>query len=142
LTSNDFLVFKPPPSKPDPFCEVWGAKPVYIRYSDTNEINMAFWAAQQMLRFPVPASQRDSTPLFRDNNGEAIAAQWYSAKFRQMLLEFMPLVEAEKYSTHSFRIFLACAAHAAGASDSCIQALCRWRSAESLHTYIRMNPAE
>ena len=43
-----------------------------------------------------------------------------------------PEDEAKRYSTHSFRIFLACAAHKAGVPSAEMQALCRWRSPESL----------
>ena len=39
----------------------------------------------------------------------------------------------------SFRIGLACALLAAGASESVILALCRWRSPESLRVYARFN---
>jgi hypothetical protein len=59
-----------------------------------------------------------------------------------LLLSFMSASEANKYSWHSFRIGLACALLAAGASDAIIMALCRWRSVASLRIYARINPED
>ena len=52
----------------------------------------------------------------------------------------VPAHEVPHYSWHSFRVFLACALLANGASAAEIQALCRWRSAEAMRVYARMNP--
>jgi len=46
---------------------------------------------------------------------------------------------AGNYSWHSFRIGLACALLAAGAPESTILALCRWRSPASLRVYARLS---
>ena len=60
----------------------------------------------------------------------------------------LPLTEAQlsRYSWHSFRIALACALRALSlkegdrvCSDSTIQALCRWASAQSLKVYARLS---
>ena len=45
---------------------------------------------------------------------------------------------AYRYTWHSFRIGLATRLHRAHVSDSDIQAICRWQSAESLKIYIKM----
>ena len=45
---------------------------------------------------------------------------------------------AGMYSWHSFRVGLACALLAAGAPESTILALCRWRAASSLRVYARI----
>ena len=47
--------------------------------------------------------------------------------------------EASRYSWHSFRIGLACALLAKGARPELTQALCRWKSPESLVIYARLN---
>ena len=47
----------------------------------------------------------------------------------------VPRSTAAKYSPHSFRRYLACALKAQGTSDSTIQALLRWKTAESLKLY-------
>jgi hypothetical protein len=49
--------------------------------------------------------------------------------------------KAALYSFHSFRIGFASSLLAAGCPLATIQALSRWRSAESLAIYARMNPA-
>ena len=49
---------------------------------------------------------------------------------------------SKRYYTLSFMVYLACALHTAGVSDTDIQALCRWRSADSLRAYIRWSPSE
>ena len=47
----------------------------------------------------------------------------------------VPDNELFKYSMHSWRIYLACALLAAGASNGTIQAMLRWRSDEALKIY-------
>ena len=54
---------------------------------------------------------------------------------RSALRTFLSEEQARRFSPHSFRIYLACALRAAGCEDAVIQALCRWQSIESLHTY-------
>ena len=54
----------------------------------------------------------------------------------------MPAAECGKYSWHSFRIGLACSLLAMGASPELIQAMCRWKSKESLDIYARLNVEE
>ena len=48
--------------------------------------------------------------------------------------------DTNSYSFHSFRIGFACALLAAGCPYDMIQALSRWRSAESVKIYARINP--
>ena len=59
-----------------------------------------------------------------------------------LLLAFLPEAEAAKCSFHSFRIGFACSLLAAGCPPATIQALARWRSAESLEVYARLNPSD
>jgi len=119
-----------------------GGKPIYIRFSDGQGINFAYWMAQLEYWFPVELADRASSPLFRDDAGAVIKANSWSTLLANLLKLFLSADEAKRYSTHSFRIFLACAAHKAGLSGGQIQALCRWRSAESLMAYVRMEPSE
>ena len=44
------------------------------------------------------------------------------------------------YAWHALRVTLACALLAHNKSDGTIQAMCRWKSAESLVIYARLNP--
>ena len=137
LGKGDYLILTPPPAKADPFCKVWGGRPIYIRYDPEGGVNAAYWIAELEHRHPVLLKDREDTPLFRDEKGAAIKASWWSKTLHQMLTTFMNEAEAKRYSTHSFRIYLACAAYESKAKPEEIQALCRWRSAESLRTYVR-----
>ena len=101
---------------------------------------MAHYLAQLEYWYPVPPQNRDTTPVFVDNANEAIKSDWWSRTFNKMLRTLMSAEEAAKYSTHSFRIMLACGAWAAGMDAATIQALCRWRSVDSLRTYVRWDP--
>ena len=69
--------------------------------------------------------------------------QGYADKMlRGLLLTSMSPEVARRYSWHSFRIGLACALRAAGAPDSVILALCRWKSAAPLRCCARMSSAD
>ena len=140
LDAQDYLILTPPPAKADPFCKVWGGRPVYIRYDPEGGINAAYWLAQLEHDYPVPLQQRDVTPLFRDDGGEPLKAGWWNRALKTMLSTFMGAEEVKLYTTHSFRIYLACAAHESGRAPEEIQALCRWRSTESLLSYVRWSP--
>ena len=50
--------------------------------------------------------------------------------------------ECNKYSVHSFRIYLACALYACKCPDERIMAILRWKSKEALLIYARMNDCE
>ena len=100
-------------------------------------MNAAYWMAELEHNHPVLLADRENTPLFRDEDGAPIKAAWWSKTLHQMLGTFMEPQEVKRYSTHSFRIYLACAAYEGGAKPEEIQALCRWRSTESLRTYVR-----
>ena len=102
---------------------------------------MAYYLAQLEYWYAVKPELRDTTPIFTDDQGQVIKSDWWSRTFQAMLRTMMSTQEAEKYSTHSFRIMLACGAWAAGMEPETIQALCRWRSVESLRTYVRWDPA-
>ena len=58
-----------------------------------------------------------------------------------MLLLIMTAIEACKYSVHSFRIGCACALLASGATHVQIQALCRWKTSQSITVYARLEPS-
>ena len=51
----------------------------------------------------------------------------------------VPADSSARYSPHSFRRYLACALKAQGVADSTIQALLRWKTAESLKLYSFLN---
>ena len=103
---------------------------------------MAYWIAQLEQWFPIAPGDRVATPLFTDDAGQCIHSEWWSRTLQHMLQTFLTPQEAKRYSTHSFRIMLACGAWAAGHSPAAIQALCRWRSLDSLRTYVAWDPTQ
>ena len=87
----------------------------------------------------VDQDLRGSTPLFTTDDGKAFTGYFLDRLLRLMLTLIVGATEATKYSWHSFRIFLACALMASGATSAQIQAMCRWRSDEALAIYARTN---
>ena len=64
-------------------------------------------------------------------------------RFKEVLTAIgTPPADMSKYSMHSWRIYLACALLAKGASHSQIMSMLRWRSDEALRIYARMNDEE
>jgi len=54
----------------------------------------------------------------------------------------VPVADINNYSFHSLRIGFACALLAAGCPYDMIHALARWRSAEIVKIYARLNPSD
>ena len=114
-----------------------------MRWDDNAVLNAPRLMAQMELEFMVRGKDRESTPLFTT---KAVANK--PVKFADVEGLLRPLLvvsggcleeEAILYSWHSFRIFLACALKAAGTSDADTQVMLRWKSAASLHAYVRMD---
>ena len=140
FTVGGYALLRPPPSKSDPLGLHWGASTIYLRFSATDEINAARTLATMELVRKVPVGKRDDTPLFVSPAGGA----WHSAALNDLFNAMLtaagvPDNELFKYSMHSWRIYLACALLAAGASNGTIQAMLRWRSDEALKIYARIN---
>ena len=78
MTHTDFVVICPPASKADPFCKVWGHRPVYVRFAKGG-INAALYLAalelgQAAHGLCVCVTRLADTPLFRDETGAPIKA--------------------------------------------------------------------
>ncbi len=88
----------------------------------------------------VPLEKREKVPLFVNFIGLVWRHVPLTDLFKAMLLASgVPESDLFKYSMHSWRIYLACALLAAGASNGTIQAMLRWRSDEALKIYARIN---
>ena len=137
---GDFAILIPPPSKADPFGAFFGGRPVYFPFgSESVNAAAALLALELDLECRGPA--RRETPLFvLDRHCSPFTASRADSLLQAMLALVLSPDECSKYSWHSFRIGLACALLAAGASHDLIQAMCRWKSAESLVVYARLNP--
>jgi hypothetical protein len=141
---RDKAVIKPPRSKGDQDNTKWGAHPIYQIYDPSDPANAAAWLRRLELRFPRRGALRRSTPLFFTDarTFTPISHSTVDTYFNHLLRYNVPASDVKNYSFHSLRIGFACALLAAGCPYDMIQALARWRSAESVKIYARLNPSD
>ena len=141
---RDKAVIKPPRSKSDPDGTKFGAHPIYQLFDPDDVANAAAWLRRLELLFPCRGARRLTTPLFFDDarSFSPISHSTVDSYLTHLLRWHVPAAEIGSYSFHSFRIGFACALLAAKCPYDMIQALARWRSAESVKIYARLNPAD
>ena len=132
----------PPRSKPDQTGEIHCPFSVVLTYHPDDPINAASALRDLELRVGSSVSNRGTTPLFCDPEGEPYSHHFLHSILRAALTHLYGPAVASLYSFHSFRSGLATALHAAGVPDAMIQLICRWMCPESLHVYRRMGVAE
>jgi integrase len=135
LSEGDTAIIRPPPSKSDQLGLRWGPNPIYMPYSDYQPICAARELAD--LEIHADVKTRIKTPVFATAKGHAISKAAADRQFKTSMGEVVPAAELSRYSVHSFRIYLATALAAAGASDSRIQSMLRWASEDALMLYKR-----
>ena len=141
LSAGDYAIVIPPPSKADPFGVFFGGRPIYFPYVANSSINAATALAQLERVLPVASELRAKTPLFvMGSTMQPMTASRADTLLAHLVRLVVPENQRCFYSWHSFRIGLACALLAQGAAPELIQALCRWKSKESLIVYARLNP--
>ena len=142
LSDGDFCLLTPPLSKSDQFGLHWGASTIYLRFYSSPQAH-PICAAREMaaeeLRRCVPPDSRRTAPLFVRADGSPWRHKQLSSIFHSMLVVLIGEDAAKNFSIHSFRIYLACALLAAGASHGTICAMLRWRSDDALRIYARIN---
>jgi hypothetical protein len=143
LTVGDAVAVKPGPSKADQHGEKFGSNPIWIPFG-VDAYNAAKGLADLELLFRPRPQDRARTPLFSTSRAgrEPLTAKQFDATHSALFVAALGREEAQHYSGHSGRIELACRLLAAGASPGLIQKLVRWRSAEALDAYARINPDE
>ena len=143
LTSEDYAVIIPPPSKADQFGTAWGSNPIYLRFSDTADINAARALRDLEFAWPVADANRQNTPLFVTQN-KRMFSRTQLAECVHAMLRDCGAVSSDRlgdFSLHSFRIYLACALLDRGYSEAAIMAALRWKTCEALKIYARMGDA-
>ena len=116
--------------------------PCILPYDGTSSCAAAGIMDQELEEPCHGRDQRERTPLFADERGNAYS---YYTLSRELYLLLRPLLGenlAKLLSWHSIRIGTACALHAVGCPDEVIQLLCRWACPESLLAYRRLNTRE
>ena len=141
---RDKAIIKPPRSKGDQDGTKFGAHPIYQIYDPADIANAAAWLLRIELRFPRRGAYRLITPLFFSEARKytCISHSTVDTYLAHLLHYVVPHDKVTCYSFHSFRIGFACALLAAGCPYDMIQALARWRSAESVKIYARINPSD
>ena len=92
------------------------------------------------LRFPVRGNERAVTPLFTDNEGNAIKASFVRTLLYHMfrhehMRPVLPFGEAAKYSFHSLRRFFCMSLSKAKVERPIIQTMLRWADIDSVEMY-------
>ena len=140
LAEGDCARLAPKGAKCDQWGMCYGTDPIILPYHD-DECNPAKWLAMIEKRWPCPGSQRAGLALFCDAQG----APFSSTTLHRLITATLTneLGEAARmYSPHSWRVGMASALKAAGATDAQIQAFGRWISPDSVRVYARMSVPE
>jgi hypothetical protein len=128
------------PCKNDPWGEFFAPHPLYFGFDSADPDNTALRLRTLVLACPVEPGQMKATPLFSSSPSfESMRHNDLDDSLKVLLRHTFGPILASNYSWHSFRIGLACALLAAGAPESTILALCRWRSPSSLRIYARLS---
>jgi hypothetical protein len=142
LVPGDFCAIKPPPCKNDVFGLHFGWKPIWLPVTGS-PTDAAKAIAAMLIAVPVGPERRATTPLFCLNDGgETLSQSEASRLLEHLLKKAFPGEVASRWSLHSLRIGQACALLKANASMELIQAMCRWRSTQSVAVYARLGPAD
>ena len=142
LATGDYALLRPPPSKSDQFSLHWGASTIYLPFDPAAPICAARELAREEVRRAVPAADRRRKPLFVNATGGPWRHSELNTVFHHLLARVVGPDRARFFSMHSWRIYLACALLAAGASAGTIQGMLRWRSDDALKIYARINDAK
>ena len=134
-----YVHLTPVPCKNDPDGCKFAGTPTTCRYHPTAPINFARELAAYEIMRGTEAVDRRRTPMLLSPNGLPWRKAALDRFFKLMLTLVVGAAAAVSYSVHSFRIYLACALHAQGASAERIMMMLRWSSTASLLVYCRPN---
>lgn len=116
---------------------------MWFAYDSADVVGCAQWLLRREFVALARPSQRNRTPLFSPDGGAVpFAASALGALFRNWVTSAVGADAAMNYSLHSCRAKLASSLQ--GVLDTpteLIQALCRWRSPESVAQYRRLTAA-
>ena len=138
LREGDCAVLKPASCKNDPTGTTFGDRPMHLPYVAGDATNAAARFAQLELRMPVHGTARKNTPLYTIDPVTSLDHETADALFHGLAVAALGEEVAATLSLHSGRVWLACALLERGESPATIQAMCRWRSPESVKVYARM----
>ena len=131
------VLLKPRPSKADPTGQFWCDKPICFPYRKMDKVSAARELVQYELDFPLRGAARAQEPLFAMKTGVPFTKSQVDSIFKAMVKQVCPPDRLQRYSFHSYRIYLATMLDKAGCPPDKIKRILRWVSDESLLTYVR-----
>ena len=141
VTGRDMAVLRPAGSKADPLAEYFGTQPIYLPYDSSERLNAAKALAEMEIRCPCTHG-RQHTALFTEDGEAPLTMDLADRLFAELTRVQLGDTRAGQLSLHSPRVYLACALKSLGRDDPTIQALCRWKSPESIKIYGRLSPED
>ena len=141
-TMGDCVYVTRPPCKNDPKGTKFGRVPVPSRYHPTHPINFAREIIRYELMRRVAPEARARAPAVLAPGGAPWTKTSLRGLFKALCLLVMTEHRAGQVSIHSFRVWLACALRALGASVEQIMALLGWSSEAAKELYARINVEE
>ena len=138
LKPGDCAIVIPASSKNDQTGSTFGDRPMYLPYVPDDITNAAMWYARLELQMPVPGTLRKTTPLYTVDGSRSLDHATADFIFHQLAVNALGEDVAATLSLHSGRVWLACALLERGQDVATIQAMCRWRSPESVKVYARL----
>mgnify|MGYP003920014363 FL=1 len=143
LVDGECACLRPAASKADQTAEQFGNQLIYLPVIHSDVNNAALALAELERVHVVHGNDRQHAPLLVANeSGLALTCGRIDRIFTALARAALGDALASKRSFHSCRVFAACCHKAHGEDDAVIQALCRWRSPESLRIYARINPRD
>ena len=128
----------PCPCKNDPTGAKFGNSPVPSRLHPTRRINLAREIIRYELLRHTDGCDRAKEPLVLGPGGK----MWTKAQLDKLFKALFSLVVSEQrlaqLTVHSFRVYLACALLAAGATPEQVMQLLRWSSDSARKLYARI----
>ena len=128
----------PCPCKNDTTGKKYANHPVPSAWHPTRAICFAREVIEYEIRRLVPAEMRKQSPLVLGPSGVSWSKPALDDFFKSLLSYVATPERVKRLSVHSFRVWLACALLAAGATPEQIMLLLRWSSDEARRLYARM----
>ena len=141
LKQGDYAIYQPGGTKTDHDATTFD-NPVYLPF-ESSPLNAANAIANMELGLPIRDARRRQTPLFAiDASGTSLDQVLADDIFKQLATLALGSDVAGTLSLHSGRVWLANAMHATKAPPTTIQRYVRWRSIDSVLTYLRISAEE
>ena len=137
LSLGDEVLLAPCSSKCDQFGERWCPFPSVLPFDSENSAAASIRDIE--LESPCLGSDRETMPLFAEEDGSTFTYSILSRELHNLLASLFGESVASTLSWHSIRIGLACALSSAGCPDEHIQLICRWASLASLDVYRQLS---